>query len=69
MRTTITIDDALAEEAHRYGVSLSASAREGVAAAVRRAKELHDRQAYIRQPEHDEGRDLLEAWEEEGPVR
>jgi hypothetical protein len=51
MRKTFTLDDALVEEARLYGVSLSTSAREGVEAAVRRAKEAHDRQAYSITPE------------------
>jgi Arc/MetJ family transcription regulator len=65
MRTTFTLDDALAEEAHRYGVPLSASAREGVEAAVRRAKEAHDRQAYLMNPEAPEDWSPDEAWSDE----
>ena len=51
MRRTFTLDDELVEEARRYGVSLPASAREVVEAAIRRAKETHDRQAYSITPE------------------
>lgn len=62
MRTTITLDDELAEEARRYGVALSAAARIGVAEAVRRAKEAHDRAMYLQRPETDDGWSSLEAW-------
>jgi Arc/MetJ family transcription regulator len=62
MRTTITLDDALAEEARRYGVALSTAARSGVAEAVRRAKEAHDRAMYLQHPEIDDGWSALEAW-------
>jgi Arc/MetJ family transcription regulator len=65
MRTTITLDDALAAEAQRYGVPLSTSAREGVAAAVRRAKEACDRQAYLENPEASEDWAPDEAWSDE----
>jgi post-segregation antitoxin (ccd killing protein) len=66
MRTTFTLDDELAAEAHRYGVALSAAAREGVAAAVRRAKEARDRAAYLEHPETDDGWGELEAWTSDG---
>jgi Arc/MetJ family transcription regulator len=62
MRTTITLDDALADEARRYGVALSSAARDGVADAVRRAKEAHDRAMYLAHPETDDGWDDVEAW-------
>lgn len=65
MRTTFTLDDVLAEEAHHYGVPLSASAREGVEAAVRRAKEAHDRQAYLTHPEVSEDWAPDETWSDE----
>jgi Arc/MetJ family transcription regulator len=62
MRTTITLDDELAAEARRYGVALSSAARDGVAAAVRRAKEAQDRLSYLEHPETDDGWGQLEAW-------
>jgi post-segregation antitoxin (ccd killing protein) len=62
MRTTFTLDDDLAAEARRYGVPLSSAAREGVAAAVQRAKEARDRAAYRQRPETDDGWGELEAW-------
>ena len=62
MRTTFTLDDDLASEARRYGVPLSSAAREGVAAAVRRAKEANDRIKYLEQPETDDGWEELEGW-------
>lgn len=65
MRSTFTLDDELAEEARRYGVALSAAAREGVAAAVRRAKEAHDRAAYLAHPEAGEDWGEVEAWTNE----
>jgi Arc/MetJ family transcription regulator len=50
-RTTFTLDDELAALARRYGVNVSAAAREGVAAAVRAAMSAGDRAAYERDPE------------------
>ncbi|MGI9031023.1 MAG: type II toxin-antitoxin system CcdA family antitoxin [Ilumatobacteraceae bacterium] len=50
-RTTFTLDDALAEQARRLGVNISAAARNGVAAAVRAALAQADRLAYANHPE------------------
>lgn len=50
-RTTFTLDKALAEQARRLGINISAAAREGVADAVRSALALSDRQSYQRAPE------------------
>jgi post-segregation antitoxin (ccd killing protein) len=50
-RTTFTMDDALAEQARRLGVNISAAARDGVAAAVRAALAQADREAYAHKPE------------------
>ena len=50
-RTTFTLDEALAEQARRLGVNVSAAAREGVAAAVRAALAQADRDAYVKRPE------------------
>lgn len=50
-RTTFTLDDALAEQARRLGVNISAAARDGVAAAVRSALVRRDRAAYQGRPE------------------
>ncbi|MBA2281937.1 MAG: type II toxin-antitoxin system CcdA family antitoxin [Actinomycetota bacterium] len=50
-RTTFTLDDALAEQARRLGVNVSAAARDGVAAAVRAAMAQADRVAYQDRPE------------------
>jgi len=50
-RTTFTLDQALAEQAHQLGVNISAAARQGVADAVRAALERSDREAYRRHPE------------------
>ena len=38
IRTTFTLDDALAERARQLGINLSAAARDGVAAAVARPR-------------------------------
>lgn len=65
MRTTFTLDDDLAERARQLGVNVSAAARQGVADAVRTARERADREAYLRKPEHE--KDLwtdAEAWGE-----
>lgn len=50
-RTTFTLDQELAEQAHQLGVNISAAARQGVADAVRAALERSDREAYRRHPE------------------
>lgn len=50
-RTTFTLDEALAEQARRLGINISAAARDGVAAAVRAALADSDRAAYQRNPE------------------
>lgn len=64
-RTTFTLDDALAEQARRLGVNISAAAREGVAAAVRAALAQADRAAYRQRPEVvDEVWAEVEAWGE-----
>lgn len=62
MRSTFTIDDALAEEARRYNVPLSTAAREGIEVAVRKAKEAHDRAAYLARPETGDEWGTFEAW-------
>lgn len=65
-RTTFTLDDALAGQARRLGINISAAARDGVAEAVRAALAHQDREAYIRQPEvADEGWGDAEAWGDE----
>jgi post-segregation antitoxin (ccd killing protein) len=65
-RTTFTLDDALADQARRLGVNISAAAREGVAAAVRAALARADREAYQRSPEKvGEFWAAGEAWGEE----
>ncbi len=62
-RTTFTLDEALAERARRLNVNISAAAREGVAAAVKRAMGEADRAAYQRFPEQpDSFWDEAEAW-------
>lgn len=65
-RTTFTLDEALAEEARRLGVNISAAARDGVATAVRAALAQADREAYRDKPERVD--DLwvdAETWGEE----
>ena len=62
-RTTFTLDEKLAERARRFNINVSAAAREGVAAAVRRAMGEADRAAYERFPEQpDSYWDEAEAW-------
>ena len=62
-RTTFTLDDALARKARDLDINISAAAREGVAAAVRRALAARDREAYVRTPEEpDEFWDDARAW-------
>jgi post-segregation antitoxin (ccd killing protein) len=50
-RTTFSLDEALAEQARKLGVNVSAAARNGVAVAVRAALAEADRRAYAEQPE------------------
>ncbi|MEM9034566.1 MAG: type II toxin-antitoxin system CcdA family antitoxin [Actinomycetota bacterium] len=65
-RATFTLDDALADQARRLGVNVSAAARDGVAAAVRTALAASDRAAYERQPESvDDDWSAAEAWGDE----
>ena len=66
IRTTFTLDEDLAAEARRLGVNISAAARDGVAAAVRKALAAADRAAYQRQPEDaDPAWTAAEAWGKE----
>ncbi len=51
VRTTITLDEDLAEQARRFGVNVSAAARDGVRDAVHAAMAREDRAAYERHPE------------------
>jgi hypothetical protein len=63
VRTTFTLDDALADQARGLGINISAAARDGVGAAVRHALTEVDRQAYIDHPEQaDPFWDEAEAW-------
>jgi post-segregation antitoxin (ccd killing protein) len=65
-RTTFTLDEALADEARRLGVNVSAAARQGVADAVRAALAQADREAYLRRPEQaDPFWAEVEAWGEQ----
>jgi post-segregation antitoxin (ccd killing protein) len=65
IRTTFTIDQALAERARRLKINLSAAAREGVETAVRAAMARADRDAYRRRPERpDPFWSEIEAWTE-----
>lgn len=62
-RTTFTLDEALAERARQLNVNISAAAREGVTAAVKRALAEADRAAYQRFSEQpDSFWDEAEAW-------
>ena len=64
-RTTVTLDQALADQARRLSINISAAAREGVEAAVRAAMARADRAAYLRQPEQpDPFWSEVEAWTE-----
>ncbi len=63
VRTTISLDEELAERARQLGVNVSAAARQGVAEAVRAALLRRDREAYRRHPEgHDTFWPQAEAW-------
>jgi len=65
-RTTFSLDEALARRAQELGINVSAAARDGVAAAVRRAMVNSDRAAYERHPERvDVFWAEAEAWTDE----
>jgi post-segregation antitoxin (ccd killing protein) len=65
-RSTFTIDRALADQARRLKINVSAAARDGVEAAVRAAMARSDREAYRRRPERpDRFWSDIEAWTEE----
>jgi post-segregation antitoxin (ccd killing protein) len=65
IRTTVTLDQHLAERARKLGINISAAARDGVAAAVREALAKSDRDAYQRHPEQpDSFWTEVEAWSE-----
>ncbi|WP_420623642.1 type II toxin-antitoxin system CcdA family antitoxin [Candidatus Poriferisodalis sp.] len=62
-RATFTLGQDLAEQAQRLQVNVSAAARQGVAAAVKRALAESDRAAYQRMPEEpDAFWDEAETW-------
>lgn len=62
-RATFSLDESLAEQARELGINISLAAREGVAAAVRRALTEADRTAYTRHPEElDHFWSEAEAW-------
>ena len=62
-RTTFSLDEELAEQARKLEINMSAAAREGVQAAVRRALGEADRAAYLRHPESpDNFWDEAQAW-------
>lgn len=64
-RTTFSLDEELAEQARKLEINMSAAARAGVIAAVRRALGEADREAYLRHPEEpDDFWDDAEAWGE-----
>ena len=62
-RTTFSLDEALAEQARKLDVNVSAAARDGVVAAVRAALAKADRRAYADTPESvDTFWTAAEAW-------
>lgn len=62
-RTTFALDERLAARARQLNVNISAAARGGVVAAVKRAMGETDRVAYQRFPERpDDFWDAAEAW-------
>ena len=62
-RTTFSLDEELAEQARKLDINMSAAARDGVLAAVKRALGEADRAAYLRNPEEpDDFWDEAQAW-------
>jgi post-segregation antitoxin (ccd killing protein) len=65
-RTTFTLDEELADQARRLDINISLAARQGVAAAVRKALADADRVAYQKMPEKlDAFWSEAEAWGDE----
>lgn len=63
MRTSVVIDDELADEARELGIDMSEAAHEGLRRAVRRRRAELDRRAYQADPEaEDAAWDDAEAW-------
>jgi len=63
IRTTITLDRAMAEQARDLRINISSAAREGVAASSKEALAEADREAYRRNPEQpDDFWDHAQAW-------
>lgn len=63
MRTSVTFDDELADEARELGINVSEAAREGLREAVRRRRAERDRDAYLAHPETGSaGWEDAEAW-------
>ena len=66
IRTTVTLDEELAERARRLGINVSAAARQGIADAVRASLAQSDRRAYQDRPERlDSFWSAAEAWGEQ----
>jgi len=66
VRTTFTLEEALADRARQLGINISAAAREGVAVAVSAALADSDSAAYERHAEQpDPFWTAAEAWTEE----
>jgi post-segregation antitoxin (ccd killing protein) len=65
MRTSVSLDDALAAEARELGINVSEAARQGLREAIRRRRAERDRAAYLAHPEvEDADWDAAEAWGE-----
>jgi post-segregation antitoxin (ccd killing protein) len=65
IRTTVTLDEELAERARQLGINVSAAARQGIAEAVRAALAQSDRRAYQDRPESEDSFwSKAEAWGE-----
>ncbi|MCY4104745.1 MAG: type II toxin-antitoxin system CcdA family antitoxin [bacterium] len=63
IRTTITLDRAMAEQARDLRINISSAARAGVAASIKKALAEADREAYRRNPEQpDDFWDQAQAW-------
>jgi len=66
IRTTVTLDEELADRARQLGINVSAAARRGIAEAVRAALAESDRRAYQDRPESvDSFWSAADAWGEQ----
>lgn len=69
VRTTVSIDKRLLEEARSLNIDISVAARQGIRRAIRAARIHSDRDAYRRMPEQpDPFWEEVKAWPAHGEI-